>query len=473
MSRIAKILFGLFVVHSTAFMAQNQVGINTTNPDASAVIELLSTTKGALIPRMTSNQRRNISSPADGLWVYETNTNTYWYAVSGNWVEFISGGAQLDGIGDADADTRIFSEFTADNDNIRFFTLGLERYRMRVGRIDVINTGNSVLIGDEAGLNDDLSDNRNVFIGQAAARSNTIGTRNVALGYQSMLNLVNNNDNVSIGNRSSEGIIDARRLVAIGSEALLSNPSSDNMVAIGYRTMQQQNDRFANTAIGNQSMQSSTNGRSVAALGNRTLFSSTRQSFNVAIGTDAGSEVNNNRGVYIGYLAGSQTTAGNRLYIDNSATNSPLILGEFNNDNVIINDNINVSQDITYVGNLTDVSDRRLKKGKKPLDSQLDKLMEVKLYAYTLIGDSTKEYGCMAQELQAIYPHAVRWIDQEQEYLGVDYFQLLAPLQQGMKEQMGQLQKQEELLNEVEARVRQMEEKLQKIRGAKQLSFMQ
>ena len=464
MNNTAKIFLYSLVLFAANLFAQNQVGINTTNPHPSAVLEAFSNNKGVLIPRMTSGQRRNISSPADGLWVYETNTNSYWYAVSGNWVEFVSGGGLLDGIGDADADTRIFSEFTLDNDQLRFYIGGPERYRFRVGRIDVLNTGNTVFLGQESGLNDDLSDNRNVFLGESAGRNNSVGSRNVAIGYQSMLNLTIQHDNIALGNRSSESISDARRTVCIGSEALLSNVSTDNHTAIGYRALQQHFDRTNNTVIGNLSMFSSTNGRSAAALGNRTLFSSSSQSFNVAIGTDAGSEVNNNRGIYIGYLAGSQTTAGNRLYIENSASNNPLMFANFSNDVVIINDDINITQDITYVGNLTDVSDRRLKKSIRPLRNQLDKLRAINVYEYTLIeGTGEKEFGCMAQEVQTVFPEAVSIIDEKEGHLGLDYFQLIAPLQKGVKEQMQQLEENETSLKSLEENIKKISMKLQSI----------
>ncbi|MBD99313.1 MAG: hypothetical protein CMO34_05670 [Verrucomicrobia bacterium] len=465
MNKSVSVLFFFSVLYTATLVAQNQVGINTTNPHSSSVLEAFSNNKGVLIPRMTSVQRRNIVSPADGLWVYETNTNSYWYSVSGNWVEFVSGGGLLDGIGDSDADTRIFAEFTLDNDQLRFYLAGPEIYRYRVGRIDVLNTGNTILWGQESGLNDDLSDNRNVFLGRSAGRSNSVGSRNVAIGYQSMLNLSIENDNVATGNRSSEAISDVRRTVSIGSEAMLSNASSDNHTAIGYRALQQHFDRFNNTVVGNSSMSSSTNGRSAAAMGNRTLQSGANQSFNVAIGTEAGNEVNNNRGIYIGYLSGSQTTAGNRLYIENSASNTPLIFANFSNDVVIINGDINVSQDITYVGNLTDVSDRRLKKGIRPLEKQLNKLKQLNAYEYTLIdGNGELEFGFMADEVQSLYPEAVKIIDQENTLLGVEYFQLLAPLQQGIREQGEQLMINGKQLCDLELNVQRLNEKLKKLK---------
>src|SRR5438067_5161014 len=49
------------------------LGIGTTTPSATAILDLTSTTKGALLPRMTTAQRNAISSPATGLLIYQTD----------------------------------------------------------------------------------------------------------------------------------------------------------------------------------------------------------------------------------------------------------------------------------------------------------------------------------------------------------------------------------------------------------------
>ena len=51
------------------------VGIGTVTPVASAALELSSTTKGFLPPRMTATQASAISSPAQGLMLFVTDTN--------------------------------------------------------------------------------------------------------------------------------------------------------------------------------------------------------------------------------------------------------------------------------------------------------------------------------------------------------------------------------------------------------------
>ena len=50
------------------------IGFGTSSPDSSSVIDLTSTTKGFLPPRMTTTQRNAIASPAAGLMIYNTTT---------------------------------------------------------------------------------------------------------------------------------------------------------------------------------------------------------------------------------------------------------------------------------------------------------------------------------------------------------------------------------------------------------------
>ncbi|MFD2914608.1 cell wall anchor protein [Psychroserpens luteus] len=63
-----------------------QVGIGTITPDASAMLDLTSTDKGMLAPRMTSIQRIAISSPAEGLLVFDTDENVFYFYNGGSWL---------------------------------------------------------------------------------------------------------------------------------------------------------------------------------------------------------------------------------------------------------------------------------------------------------------------------------------------------------------------------------------------------
>ena len=83
-----------------SWVAFAQIGIGTTSPDASSALEINSTDKGLLIPRLTTTERNAIVSPAVGLLVYDTDTMSLWSYNGAAWMDgtggpgkFIEGGA--------------------------------------------------------------------------------------------------------------------------------------------------------------------------------------------------------------------------------------------------------------------------------------------------------------------------------------------------------------------------------------------
>ena len=64
------------------------MGINTETPDASAALDITSTTGGLLVPRMTEAQRDAITSAATGLMIYQTDGTVGFYYYNGSgWAE--------------------------------------------------------------------------------------------------------------------------------------------------------------------------------------------------------------------------------------------------------------------------------------------------------------------------------------------------------------------------------------------------
>ncbi len=81
----------LFIISISIIITKNlysQVGINNDGsvPDPSSMLDVKSTDKGILIPRMTSAERDNISSPAKGLVVFVTDDNNFYYWDGSQWI---------------------------------------------------------------------------------------------------------------------------------------------------------------------------------------------------------------------------------------------------------------------------------------------------------------------------------------------------------------------------------------------------
>lgn len=74
-------------IRSTATVQVAAVGVGTSGLDPSAALQVDSTTKGVLYPRMTTAQRLAISSPAAGLAVIDTTLGASMYYTGAFWTK--------------------------------------------------------------------------------------------------------------------------------------------------------------------------------------------------------------------------------------------------------------------------------------------------------------------------------------------------------------------------------------------------
>src|SRR5688500_4847420 len=79
------ILFTCFVI--LMMPAFSQVGIGTTSPDTSAILDLSTTTRGLLIPRLTTQQRNVIDDPASGLMILNLDDQCIDIYDGTNWIK--------------------------------------------------------------------------------------------------------------------------------------------------------------------------------------------------------------------------------------------------------------------------------------------------------------------------------------------------------------------------------------------------
>lgn len=76
--------FFLLFLFKFLFTSAQNVGIGTISPNSSSILEVTSSSKGILIPRMTSAQKRAIVNPVNGLMVFQTDSIGGFYFYSDN-----------------------------------------------------------------------------------------------------------------------------------------------------------------------------------------------------------------------------------------------------------------------------------------------------------------------------------------------------------------------------------------------------
>lgn len=142
------LLLFLLALQYNLLLSQS-VGVGTTTPNASAQLDISSTSKGLLIPRLTAAQRTAIASPANGLMVYETTTSSFWFYNGTAWSQMGTGGGS--------------SQWTANSNNI---------YN---------NNSGNVGIGSATGLKEKLSVKGNLFITHKDPNDITNGGNNATI----------------------------------------------------------------------------------------------------------------------------------------------------------------------------------------------------------------------------------------------------------------------------------------------------
>ena len=202
-------LFGIAVcIISLSVFSQNVAINNTGNPaDASAMLDVQSTNKGLLIPRIaltSTGDNATIASPAVSLLIYNTAiagsgstsvTPGYYYWTGSVWTRLATGGSSLTSawLLGGNTGTNPATNFvgTTDNQPLIFKT-----NNDLSGKIDPIYY--NVFLGPGAGINSGTSTN-NAFFGFKSGYANNSGIENSFFGSESGVNNQTGNSNAFFG----------------------------------------------------------------------------------------------------------------------------------------------------------------------------------------------------------------------------------------------------------------------------------
>ncbi len=294
--------------------AQVSINVDNSNPDPSAMLDVKSTSKGLLIPRMTQVQRNAIVNPATGLMIYQTdNTPGFYYnsGSTGNPTWDMAGSSAAAGWSLLGNEGTTPSNFlgTTDNKPIRFrlfndwagelnwqtgnVSLGLQAGQSNTTGFSNIALGpgslftnsdiaNTVAIGDSALFSNSTGDG-NTAVGSKSLFANTSGSGNTAFGNQALFSNTIGGSNTAVGQSALALCISGSENTAIGNESQYQNFGSSN-TSIGYRSLYYNTSGNENTAIGTVAMNDNTTGTKNTSVGAYSLALNTTGYENTAIG---------------------------------------------------------------------------------------------------------------------------------------------------------------------------------------------
>lgn len=329
--------------------AQN-VGVNETGlaPHPSAMLDIDSPDKGILIPRLADHTA--IAAPAQGLLVYNTTDNGFWYWDGTQWLPLLGGNAGWQILGNNGINPSI--NYLGTNDAA---ALMVKVNNTHAGRVDwdmvlsgstvgrkgatalgyqalasnssgarnsafgfnagsSLTTGhNNSIFGFSAGESLTTGDN-NTFLGVFAGQSLTGGVSNTFVGSRAALAMATGSGNLVLGTLTARDVTAGERNLFIGSQAALTTTAGgEDNVLLGERTGQNFNNGNRNILLGNLAGFNLGNSDDNILIGYRAGYFAYTAVQNIFIGYRAGGNAANNsqNNILIGYDAGRQITSGN------------------------------------------------------------------------------------------------------------------------------------------------------------------
>ncbi|NML67906.1 hypothetical protein HHL22_22120 [Hymenobacter sp. RP-2-7] len=269
------------------------VGIGTTAPDASAALDIVSSSKGLLLPRVASTAA--IANPAPGLLVYQTGSPAGFYynagtAANPSWQQLATAGNTAgDNLGNHTATQALNLQgnaLTGTGASISVVGVGIRAD----GGLNLGQSGGNIYLGYQAGqANTGVA---NQFSGYQSGYANTTGANNQFDGYYSGYNNLLGNSNLFIGLQSG-----------------FRNVYGSNNLYVGYqagRVATNDNGQF----IGYQSGYNNTTGTYNHFSGYQSGFRNISASYNQFNGYQSGYNNTGSFNYFSGYRSGYANTIG-------------------------------------------------------------------------------------------------------------------------------------------------------------------
>jgi trimeric autotransporter adhesin len=257
--------------------AQMKLGSNPTTTNANALLELETTNKGLLLPRIAL---ANVSSPTPltahiaGMTVFNTANNGIvspgFYCNDGAmWIKMSTITPSSVWSLTGNLGTTTASNFIGTTDNVDVL------FRRNNIKAALLSQSNTIFGVNSSTL---TTGNYNVAIGAISNRDNVLGSENVTVGYGTMATNVAGKYCVAIGHQSQARANLSPTVIAVG------NTSVGAFSLNGSFDMPSNNTGIENTAIGEYAMYNASSGSKNTMLGRNAGFALTTGSNNIAIG---------------------------------------------------------------------------------------------------------------------------------------------------------------------------------------------
>ncbi len=185
----------LFICFSSDTYAQVGINPNGNSPDPSAMLDVNSTESGILIPRMSSSQKNNISNPADGLFIFDNDTKSFWFYDSSttSWKE-INTDEQTISLTDDDLSISNGNMVDLSNylDNTDAQTISLSNNNLSISNGNTVNL--SSFNTDLYSTNGTLSEDRNILFADTETELKLVSEDN-----RGLLSLVRTDNDTDLG----------------------------------------------------------------------------------------------------------------------------------------------------------------------------------------------------------------------------------------------------------------------------------
>jgi hypothetical protein len=290
---------------------------------------------------------------------------------------------------------------------------------------------------------------QNTFFGDQSGSSITTGTYNHFSGYNAGVYTTVGDANTFVGANAGLHNTEGGANVFLGNIAGYENTLGGSNTFLGNYAGSANTTGDFNTFIGSHAGRDNISGQENVFVGRATGLGITTGNRNIFLGHEAGSYSETATGnISIGFQAGVSERGNNKLYLENSSSESPLIFGDFEQDQVVINGNasLNTNNRTLFVNGsigasspFNNDSDRRLKTNINVVSDALDKVLRLRGVHFEWI-DQREEgtrLGFIAQEVETILPEV---IDHKNDQYTMQYAPVAALLVEAVKEQQTQIE---------------------------------